>query len=134
MGNNISGDSEKGFACGPYQGRRVERKTTEEDAYLAGRNLGYHLGFNHGYESGFEKGYAEGSTFGYNNGFLTALRLGEGGDSPVSANISKTKVFQTLQELITGGMLRIFLAGHAAVEAEELFRTLDLETIVLNRK
>lgn len=129
MGKVMSGECEKDSACGPGKGRLPERKTVEEEAYFAGRNIGYHLGYNHGFESGFDKGYAEGSTFGYNNGFLAALRLGENGNPS-----SKAKDFVSLQHLIAEGMVKIFLAGYAAGEAEKLFKNLELEATVLNRK
>lgn len=131
MGKNISGDFEKGFACGP-QGRRVEREKTEKEAYQAARNLGYHLGYNLGFESGYEKGFIEGSTLGYNNGFLTALRLGEGGETPVSNEVLETRARLILQKLIAGGMVRVFLSGCAAGEVEALFRLLDIKATVVN--
>lgn len=130
MGKNISEDHENGFVRGP-QRCRVEREKIAKEAYQAARNLGYHLGYNLGFESGYEKGFVEGSTLGHNNGFLAALRLGEGGELPCSDKIPEIQACRILQKLIAGGMAKVFLAGCAAGEAETLFRLLDIETAVL---
>jgi len=130
MGNNISVNSEKCLACGPQRERRATGGKTEEETCPAGRNIGYHLGYSHGYEYGFEKGYAEGSTIGYNNGFLAALKLEGWDDSRIASRKPEIVTFQNLQKLVAGGLIRIFLAGHAAGEAAELFRSLDIEAAV----
>jgi len=43
MGNNTC-DFEKGFACGSQQGLRAAKKNLTEEAYQAGKCLGYNLG------------------------------------------------------------------------------------------
>jgi flagellar biosynthesis/type III secretory pathway protein FliH len=78
MGNNTC-DFEKVFACGSQQGLRAGKKNLAEEAYQAGKCLGYNLGYNLGFELGYEKGYTEGSNLGYNNGFVAALRNEESG-------------------------------------------------------
>ncbi|MCL6560939.1 MAG: hypothetical protein K6U74_19550 [Firmicutes bacterium] len=130
MGKNIFGNSEKGFAYGP----RAERKKMEEESYLDGRNLGYHLGYNLGFESGYERGYAEGSSLGYNNGFLAALKLGEGSESFISGKVPDIRICRILKKMIAGGAARIFLSGGAAGEAKILLRLLEIEAAVINRE
>lgn len=127
MGENFSGDFDKGYACGPWE-LRQDKKKTEEEAYRAGKHIGYHLGFNLGFESGYEKGYSEGSTLGYNNGFLAALGSGEG---ILTANKKlEDCVCQILQKLIARGQARIILTGCAAGEAEELFKMIKIDAVV----
>jgi flagellar biosynthesis/type III secretory pathway protein FliH len=132
MGNNISGGSEKSFARECQENHRLGKKKLTEEAYLAGKNLGYNLGYNQGFESGYDKGYAEGSNLGYNNGFVTALR-GEGEDALQPARIPEIQVLEALMKLITGGQARIFLTGPSARDAEALLRGLNIEVTVVNR-
>lgn len=132
MGKNFSGDFEKGFARGP-QGPGVEKEQIEKEVYQAGRNLGYHLGYNLGFESGYEKGYIEGSTLGYNNGFLAALRLGEGCDSSVSDKFPELHVCQMLQKMINGGLVNVLLTGCAAGEAKALLKLFDMKATVVSK-
>lgn len=127
MGENFSGDFDKGYACGPWE-HRQDKKKTEEEAYRAGKHIGYHLGFNLGFESGYEKGYSEGSTLGYNNGFLAALGSGEG--ILTANNKLEDCVCQILQKLIARGQARIILTGCAAGEAEELFKMIKIDAVV----
>lgn len=132
MGNNISGGSEKSFALECRENHRLGKKKLTEEAYLAGKNLGYNLGYNQGFECGYEKGYAEGSNLGYNNGFVAALR-GEGEDALQPLRISGKQVLETLMELIARGQAKILLAGPCAKEAETLLRTVNIEVTVLKR-
>ena len=127
MGENISGDFDKNYACGTRE-RRPDKKKTEEEAYRAGKNMGYHLGYNLGFESGYEKGYSEGSTLGYNNGFLTALGLGEESFNPNKK--LESCVCQTLQKLIVQGQARVVLTGCAAREAGELLKLIKIDAVV----
>ncbi|BAF58267.1 hypothetical protein PTH_0086 [Pelotomaculum thermopropionicum SI] len=133
MGGNAYDAGGGGSARGPLQERRAERKKAEEEVFLAGKNLGYHLGYSLGFESGFEKGYAEGSTFGYNNGFLAALKLGEG-EPPSSEKPPEIYFCRALQKLVAGGLARVFLAGCAAREAEALFKILNISVAVLDKE
>lgn len=132
MGNNISGGSEKGFACICQENHRLGKKKLTEEAYLAGKNLGYNLGYNQGFEFGYDKGYAEGSNLGYNNGFVAALR-GEGEDAFHTHRTSEMQVLDTLMKLVTGGQARILLTGPSAREAEALFKDLNIEVAVGTR-
>ena len=132
MDKNNDVDCDGGFAHGP-QGLRAERPQNEDSAYLAGRNLGYHLGYNLGFESGHDKGYAEGSTLGYNNGFLAALKLMEGGDDAPPDQVTEVRVCRTIQKLISRGLLRIYLSGSAAAEVEGLFKLIDIRAAVSDR-
>lgn len=126
MGGNFSGDIEKGYARGTRE-RLSGKKKTDEEAYRAGKNMGYHLGYNLGFESGYEKGYSEGSILGYNNGFLAALGLGEG----FSPNKKlEDCVCQTLQKLIAHGKARVILTGCAAREAEELLKLIKIDATI----
>lgn len=127
MGENFSGGFEKSYACGTRELRSANKKT-EEEAYRAGKNMGYHLGYNLGFESGYEKGYSEGSTLGYNNGFLAALGLGEG--SLNTGMKLEDCVYQTLQKLIAQGQAKVILAGSAAREAEELLKLIKIDATV----
>jgi flagellar biosynthesis/type III secretory pathway protein FliH len=133
MGKNISGGSEKSFARGCQETHRLgKRKLTEEEAYLAGKNLGYNLGYNEGFESGYEKGYAEGSNLGYNNGFVAALR-GEGDGALPADRIPELRALDALRKMITGGQAGIYLTGPSATDAEEIFRGLNIEVNIVNR-
>ncbi len=133
MGKNIiSGDLEKGFAHGPKE-LWVDKKKKEEEAYRAGRNLGYHPGYGLGFESGYEKGYAEGSTLGYNNGFLTALGLGEGCCPADPGEVTETHICQALQKLIARGQAHLFLSGCAARGAEALLKMIDINATVVKK-
>lgn len=132
MGKNISQECERGFACGS-QGHLADKEKKEKEAYQAGRNLGYHLGYNLGFESGYEKGYIEGSTLGYNNGFLSALRLGEDGDTSISDKVSEARVCRLLGKLINGGLARILLTGCASGEAQVLLGLLNIEATTVNK-
>ncbi len=128
MGNNTS-DTEKGRARGPHQGLRTRSKNLTEEAYHAGKCLGYNLGYNLGFESGYEKGYTEGSNLGYNNGFVAALRAEEGGPS----SRVKAPEIQVLQKLIAAGQVKVFLTGCGAKDAEVLFRLLNIESRSVNQ-
>jgi flagellar biosynthesis/type III secretory pathway protein FliH len=132
MENNISGGSEKSFALGSQENHRLGKKILTEEAYLAGKNLGYNLGYNQGFESGYEKGYAEGSNLGYNNGFVAALR-GEGEDAPQTFRVSEEQALEALLKLVTGGQAGILLTGPSAKEAEALFRAVNIEVTVIKR-
>lgn len=132
MGNNISGGYEKSLIRGCQESRRLDRKRLTEEAYLAGKNLGYNLGYNQGFESGYDKGYAEGSNLGYNNGFVAALRR-EGEDAPRAHRASEIQALETLKKLITCGQASILLTGSSAKEAEALLKTLNIEAVIVNR-
>jgi len=124
MGNNISGGSEKSLVRGCQDNHRLGKKKLTEEAYLAGKNLGYNLGYTQGFESGYDKGYAEGSNLGYNNGFVAALQ-------PV--RIPEIQILEALMKLVTGGQAGIFLTGPSAREAEALLRDLEIEVTVVER-
>ncbi len=130
MSNNISGGFEKSFARGCQENHRLGKKLTEE-AYLAGKNLGYNLGYSQGFESGYDKGYAEGSNLGYNNGFVAALR-GDGEDALQTDRTPEIQVLETIGKLITGGQARVFLTGPSARDAETLLKLLNIEATVVN--
>lgn len=132
MGNNISGSFEKSCVPGCRESHRLGKKKLTEEAYLAGKNLGYNLGYNQGFESGYDKGYAEGSNLGYNNGFVAALRR-EGEDTPRANNVPEIQILETLAKLVTCGQARILLIGPSAKEAEALLKTLNIEAALLNR-
>lgn len=129
MGNNTC-DFEKGFACGSQQGLRAGNKNLAEEAYQAGKCLGYNLGYNLGFESGYEKGYIEGSNLGYNNGFVAALRNEESGGA---SSRPKVPEIQVLQKLIADGKVKVLLAGCGARDAEFLLHILDIEAVPLSR-
>ncbi|OPY58676.1 MAG: hypothetical protein A4E55_00728 [Pelotomaculum sp. PtaU1.Bin035] len=124
MGDNIVGKNESDCALG------------QQKAYRTGKDHGYHLGYNFGFESGFEKGYIEGSTLGYNNGFLAALRLGEGAEilNAPCANIPNDIVYKAIKKLIEGGQLKILLSGCATREAEILFKLISLNVHVIEKE
>jgi hypothetical protein len=130
MGENFSGDFEKGYAYGTRR-PQSDKKKTEEEAYRAGKNMGYHLGYNLGFESGYEKGYSEGSILGYNNGFLAALGLGEGSFS--TNKKLEDCVCQTLQKLIAHGQAGLILTGCAAREAGELLKLIKIDATVAKK-
>ncbi|MDD4170311.1 MAG: hypothetical protein PHD36_08705 [Desulfotomaculaceae bacterium] len=100
---------------------------SRREAYHSGREMGYNLGYGQGFESGYEKGYAEGSALGYNNGFLSALKLGDTAEYKEDSTISKEGVYQTLQKLIECGQVKVFLSGCAARDAEILFKLLSID-------
>lgn len=108
------------------------RTRGRQEVYNTGKELGYHLGYNVGFESGFEKGYVEGSTFGYNNGFLAALRIGEGAgaEGETSAGLPHDKVCHAVRKLLESGQVKVFLSGSAAREAQILFKLLSIEADV----
>ncbi|MDD3653206.1 MAG: hypothetical protein PHO01_03310 [Desulfotomaculaceae bacterium] len=103
---------------------------SRREAYHSGREMGYNLGYGQGFESGFEKGYAEGSALGYNNGFLSALKLGETAgheEDSTGVNVSRDIIYQKLQKLVNCGQVKIFLSGCATRDAEILFKLLYID-------
>lgn len=130
MGKNISECSEKGLALGCQENHRFSKKKLTEEAYLAGKNLGYNLGYSQGFELGYDKGYVEGSNLGYNNGFVAALR-GEGDDAPQVVKTPEIQVFETLKKLVSDGQTRIILTGPSAKDAEVLLRLLNIEVALV---
>lgn len=107
---------------------------SRREAYHSGRKMGYNLGYGQGFESGFEKGYAEGSALGYNNGFLSALKLGEtaGPEEDVTDTyVAKDMVYQKLQKLVKSGQVKVFLSGCATRDAEILFKLLGIDVYKL---
>ena len=129
MGNNTC-DCEKGCACGSQRGLRAGKRSLTEEAYQAGKCLGYNLGYNLGFESGYEKGYIEGSNLGYNNGFVAALRNEESGEASPRPEVPE---IQALQKLIAEGKVKVLLAGCGARDAKFLFQLLNIEAVPLSR-
>jgi len=126
MSKKVSGGSENRISYECWETHRFGKMKLAEEAYLAGKNLGYNLGYNQGFESGYERGFAEGSNLGYNNGFVAALR-GEGDGVLPSGETPEAQVLESLRKLIRDGHVAIYLTGSSAKDAEELLKRLNIE-------
>lgn len=130
MGNNMSGEFEHSLSTDGQENHRLVQKRFIEEAYLAGKNLGYNLGYSQGFESGYDKGYAEGSNLGYNNGFIAGLK----GEDETDAKLEARKnVLINLIKLLDSEQAAIVFIGPLAKDTKALLETLKFYSDSVSR-
>jgi len=121
MGNIMSGEFEHSLSTDGQEDHRLIHKRFIEEAYIAGKNLGYNLGYSHGFESGYDKGYAEGSSLGYNNGFLAGIKSEEEANAKLETH---KNILINLIKLLENEQAAIILIGPLAKEIKASLETM----------